>query len=141
MVSVALDYITQSIRQRRLKDILEKSIQGMSYPEIYQKCRTHLLTQGEKSLEAKYVNCRYRTADGLSCAVGCLIFEELYDPDIEGLTVSKSWGTGVVTNWALLRDLQNVHDTFFPEDWATELDALADAWLVHYGIDLQRELT
>ena len=119
-----------------LKDILEKSLEGMSYQDIYQKSRAHLLTQKKKSAD---FFCRYRTTDGLMCAVGCFIPDELYDPGIEGRTVSKEWSLDTVSPWCLLRDLQCIHDANSPDTWPAELDELAAKWLTSYGIDLKKE--
>jgi hypothetical protein len=53
----------------------------MTDREIFDKVRAHLLNQGVRAM----VNdaCRYRTPQGMACAVGCLIPEEFYDPMIE----------------------------------------------------------
>jgi hypothetical protein len=42
----------------------------------------HLYKQGKPARENYY--CRYRTNDGLMCAVGCLIPDEVYTPKMEG---------------------------------------------------------
>lgn len=55
--------------------------------EIFNKVSTHLLTQGRPAREED--RCRYRTTDGLFCAVGCLIPDELYSSSFEGKTVIK----------------------------------------------------
>lgn len=50
----------------------------MNAQETFNKVAEHLLRQGRKALERDTPsywgnNCRYRTPDGLACAVGCLI--------------------------------------------------------------------
>lgn len=58
----------------------------MTDREIFDKVRAHLLNQGVKALTPNLPSgriCRYRTPDGLMCAVGCLIPETFYDPMIE----------------------------------------------------------
>ena len=57
----------------------------MTAQEIFDTVLAHLRKQGEaaKSYEGE---CVYRGPDGTSCAVGCLIPDELYDPLIEGLS-------------------------------------------------------
>ena len=43
----------------------------------------HLILQGKKAVDPFSGDCRYRTTDGLKCAVGALIPDELYDPGAE----------------------------------------------------------
>lgn len=43
----------------------------------------HLRAQGQQAIVDG--SCCYRTADGLKCAVGALIPDEAYTPDIEGM--------------------------------------------------------
>lgn len=57
--------------------------------EIFERAIDHLLAQKQKSVQGKEEQpaemiCRYRTSEGLKCAVGCLISDELYDAHIEG---------------------------------------------------------
>ena len=58
----------------------------MTKQEIFDTVLTHLRKQGGPSWSAGD-GCRYRGLDGTSCAVGCLIPDELYDPLIEGVEV------------------------------------------------------
>jgi hypothetical protein len=44
----------------------------------------HLATQKARAWSEDNGTCGYRTETGLMCAVGCLIPDELYDPEIEG---------------------------------------------------------
>lgn len=93
----------------------------MNAQEIFDTVARHLHKQGKRA--GKYDNdsrdeadfrCLYRGPEGTKCAVGCLIPDELYDPNIEGLSVSDikdvllKAGIGA---FALLGQLQNVHDT------------------------------
>lgn len=54
----------------------------MTEQEIFDSVLAHLRRQGQASLSAGG-KCQYRGPDGTSCAVGCLITDELYDPLIE----------------------------------------------------------
>jgi hypothetical protein len=120
----------------------------MTDREIFDKVRAHLLNQGVRAM----VNdaCRYRTPQGMACAVGCLIPEEFYDPMIEtgvlprcadGLwndkgAVDENDDTLVdVMNQcgiparnsvrSLLTDLQAVHDGNEPSKWLQLLLTMA----------------
>lgn len=53
--------------------------------EARKKIVEHLTKQ--KSRAADDGGCRYRTEDGKMCAVGCLIPDALYSPEIEGVSV------------------------------------------------------
>lgn len=50
--------------------------------EVFNKVVRHLLTQKQKARVG--TTCMYKTPEGLKCAVGCLIPDELYSQDIEG---------------------------------------------------------
>lgn len=120
--------------------------------ELFDKVSKHLLTQNKKATQPtlegqKSPHCRYRTADGLSCAVGCLIDDKYYNPDCEGVSVPidlenignnepqeciladcliKSLGyTPTTDDLSLLRSLQLIHDTYDADNWRDELMKLA----------------
>lgn len=107
--------------------------------EIFDRVYKHLMTQGKRAIAADG-NCRYRGEGGTQCAVGCLIPDAVYTPDIEGCTMSSARnGTrkGEVladaleasglprSSWDLLADLQEVHDSRRPEYWADALTWVA----------------
>lgn len=98
--------------------------------EIFNKVAAHLLKQGRPAREED--RCRYRTTDGLSCAVGCLIPDELYSPSFEGSGASKVirelYARGHA-DWyehqALLEGFQWAHDENCPlEDGSFDLKTL-----------------
>lgn len=82
---------------------------------LFETVARHLFSQGRKAMEGQ--SCRYRTEDGLMCAVGCVLPDELYSEELEGSTApilfdvlpefSKMF-TPVQKN--LLTSLQWVHD-------------------------------
>ncbi len=102
--------------------------------EIFTKVKTHLLKQGKKSW--LFGACAYRGEDGTSCAVGCLIPDELYSPNLEGegvtspafdLLFERSSGWNVhFTHRDLLLKLQYIHDNHPPRCWAMSLSRLAE---------------
>jgi len=103
----------------------------MNKQEIFDKVATHLLTQMEKSGHIVTSSCLYRSPNGLKCAIGCLIPDELYDPEFEGKTVIdlpidllKTIGIND-DHVYLLRVLQTVHDCNQPSDWKEELRLIA----------------
>lgn len=107
----------------------------MTTREILERVRNHLLTQNKKSVEHNDpLECRYRTKDGLSCAVGCLIKNEFYSPSLEGkgignfavvLTVECSLETKLTEEQLnILWKLQRLHDSADVECWKSELDEI-----------------
>src|SRR5687768_12164409 len=91
----------------------------MELQEIFNKVRNHLRQQGRAATN-RYGSCQYRGDGGTACAVGCLIPDEKYRPEMEVLSLRS-----FVVNFpdalpfvvrvnspkfALLNDLQNAHD-------------------------------
>lgn len=54
----------------------------MNRQKTYDTVKAHLLKQGERSVGPGDM-CMYRGPNGLKCAIGCLIPDELYDPKME----------------------------------------------------------
>ena len=100
----------------------------MQPQEIFDTVATHLFTQG---VQAKKYNmddvlavCQYRGPNHTKCAVGCLLPDEFYFPDMEGETISGLFSENkwvlpdfFKPNLDLLRDLQEVHDA--DRNWET----------------------
>jgi hypothetical protein len=90
----------------------------MNNQEVFDKVSTHLFTQGKPSM-SKEMDCKYRY-NGLSCAVGCLIPDSLYQDDLEGVGIQLILETDedykdIIDFFAgvdveLLSQLQSVHD-------------------------------
>lgn len=55
----------------------------MTNQEIYDKVCDHFAKQGRQSVDAVDNACMLRGDNGTSCAVGCLIADEDYDPKME----------------------------------------------------------
>ena len=104
--------------------------------EVFDKVARHLLTQNARAVDGDGF-CRYRTPDGLKCAVGCLIPDELYDPEMEGKSVCslvrEESGVGKYLqefNLALVMALQGVHDAVTPSQWLSELLDVASRFVL-----------
>lgn len=104
----------------------------MTDQELYTKVRTHLLTQMKKSemVHPELGNqCKYRTPDGLKCAIGCLIPDEKYHRALEGLAVGDLGVQVAADLQPIQRDLsqhlQMIHDVYRPAEWREELDKIA----------------
>lgn len=90
----------------------------MTNQEAFDKMVAHLRKQGQKAHENGA--CRYRTKDGLMCAVGCLLTDEEYKRGMEGMCVDA-----LLPAYEVLQDLdphvlaemQDTHDAYDPTDW------------------------
>lgn len=122
----------------------------MTFDHVVQK----LLAQNKRAMieaPGKMPVLMYRTPDGLVDAIGSLIPEALYDPDMEGYAFkgTDTWKQydsngglaklhealiqkGVYADdpkvLRLLTDLQHVHDGNAPEFWIDRLRAVARTW-------------
>lgn len=97
--------------------------------EVFDRSAAHLLKQGEKALDSNG-HCRYRGPRGLKCAVGCLIPEGNYTPEIEGLPADDPLVVEAVGGIGgdcigLVLQLQDIHDHHLAGDWPTLLCGVA----------------
>lgn len=107
----------------------------MNEYDVFCKVREHLLTQMAKATD--FDVCRYRAPDGKRCAVGCLIKDEFYTPDLEGLPTDmhpvcvalEQSGVPITPHMIeILNELQWIHDQHKVTDWKQELNDLADKY-------------
>lgn len=132
-----------------------------TYQEIFNASAKHLLTQMERSLdpEGEYCRYRYKKEDGktLMCALGVLIPDNKYSPDIEGAIPQyfdgkdkppypSSSGALLMKIFQeidlptdskgimFLRDLQIIHDEYQPVDWKYHLRMLADKYGLTFSV-------
>lgn len=94
----------------------------MNRQETFDKIVTHLLMQGKpatKTQESGSVSCVYRGDEGTMCAIGCLIPDEKYSPQLEGRSIGRftndelsiiGFDPSDDEMFSLLRDCQRVHD-------------------------------
>lgn len=123
----------------------------MDKMDVFNKVSSHLLLQMRQARDPGLGGCRYRQAHVdddymiLKCAVGCLIKDEHYHSNIEGIGVTSletrngKWSgtgdsaqalaqalnsSGVPTYKTLLVALQEVHDCNEPHQWAYLLERI-----------------
>jgi hypothetical protein len=91
----------------------------MDNQEAFSRVVDHLRQQGRPSHDSG--NCAYRSKDGLRCAVGVLITDEFYKPELEGYCAEDMADVLCVAlpgvSIGLLQALQDTHD--LPEDTDT----------------------
>ena len=101
--------------------------------EVYEKVKAHLLKQRARSLGDK--GCAYRGFNnGAMCAVGCLIKDEHYTTELEGLRADcgNVWYALCASlnipgkqpsNFArMILQLQTIHDSATISSWETQLN-------------------
>ena len=99
----------------------------MTAQKVFDTVARHLFSQGVPANSTDrhgYTMCRYRTENGLKCAVGCLIPDTAYSVSMENVGVASvvavTRGLAHLSPYcALLTDLQNLHDTGFERDTTT----------------------
>lgn len=68
--------------------------QPMNRQDVFDTVAEHLIQQGKAAVSNNnpdgFEYCKYRTADGCKCAVGALIPDSAYNPDIEDLIVADA---------------------------------------------------
>jgi hypothetical protein len=101
--------------------------------QIFDQVARHLLTQGQRATDPISDGCRYRTFDGRSCAVGCLLTpEEAQAADeadtagVQDLVAFHLLPARLLGHVELLHQLQQVHDIDEPCDWRAELRVVAE---------------
>lgn len=99
--------------------------------ELYSTVRQHLLRQGRRSTTTTngMTRCVYRGIEGTQCAIGCLIPDDLYSPELEGCSAHTDRIMRAASlspeQKGLADDLQNCHDFVEPEHWEVRLNELA----------------
>jgi hypothetical protein len=111
----------------------------LSARDIYERVSRHLLTQQAVS-EDENGSCRLRSGDGRKCAIGSLVADHVYRPEIEGIGISyyrhardgsllralyasevNAYDPAIID---LLIELEEVHDDFDVEQWPSLLAKL-----------------
>lgn len=111
----------------------------MTTQEVFDTVYKHLMTQKAQSLDFEELNCKYRGEDGMKCAIGCLIKDEEYRPEMEEKTVLKMLAyartVGIKTladrlepHAILLERLQTIHDRRDEEEWRESLAVVAQEY-------------
>lgn len=122
--------------------------------ELYETVVLHQRKQGQKSHvplswseePGKTKNiidyaCRYRSPDGMQCAIGCLIPNQDYKPEMEGASLDdlvKSDLLGLklsaefYKNRRLLNTLQDIHDRKPLTEWEKQWRMVADDFQLRY---------
>lgn len=104
----------------------------MTNQELYTRVRRHLLTQNAKSLN-EVGKCMYRGDHGRRCAIGCLIANVNYLPQLETHSTTavcvrvaaQLSEAQTFDSLSLASQLQMVHDSLPVVGWPRALDIIA----------------
>lgn len=120
-----------------MKKITLSNLQEATEQEVFDFISNHLLTQNKQCwiLNPKYDQtlsygkeiCGYRNDEGLKCAAGCLIDDDEYKKEFEGLTWDILILRKKITSKhdSLIYRLQIIHDKHKPEYWKEKLKELS----------------
>ncbi len=103
----------------------------MTNQEAFDKMVAHLRKQGKPAKQDG--SCRYRTDDGLMCAVGCLLTDAEYKRSMEGKGVERMQRTyGVLQDLdpSFLAEMQDTHDGWETTVWEARFADTA----AHHGL-------
>lgn len=108
---------------------------------VLNKVIRHLLSQNKQATGIH--GCVYRSSDGLKCAIGCLIPDEIYSSDLECRTADHCDIIAALelsmecalngNDISFLRQLQKIHDGHNPEAWANVLQHFAQTNGLRYN--------
>lgn len=111
----------------------------VSLQNTFDKVVAHLRQQNCRAMD-EILGCRYRGENNTKCAAGCLIPDELYQPEMEGEGFS---GTGDMClaqrilhklgyDTYFVKELQSIHDRHPVKDWETQFEKLAQKYSLKY---------
>ncbi len=124
----------------------EFSMQTYTAQQLFDTIVTGLLKQGKRSFEhcgkrgiTNFENeerCMYRSAEGFKCAIGHVITNEDYDPEMEDISSTVLFEKFPVLSYLIphadmLRELQSIHDYGIPLDWPADFTNVAE----DFGLD------
>ena len=110
-----------------MRIINETNLAEVTAQEVFDFVTSCLLRQGRKSVN-EIGMCKYRSPEGLKCAAGWLLSDEIYAPDLE----YKNWYDIVDVlgltrkHCELINECQIIHDSYEPEDWKEQFNKLAE---------------
>jgi hypothetical protein len=106
-----------------MKVITINNLAESTTEEVFEYIKHHLLTQMKKCVDDKGL-CLYRNEQGLKCAAGCLIPDDMYNSNFE----YEKWSALVRQQFApadhkqLIQRMQYIHDDTPVSDWELVLN-------------------
>ena len=110
--------------------------------EVFDRALSHLRKQGEPAIFVDEMpRCRYRTPEGLKCAIGALISDENYYLDLEGWPASAKrvyeLFEGTQQDAEFYADIQaELHDDIYRYlDFPGRLEIAAESFANRYKLE------
>ena len=111
---------------------------------VFDRVVNHLLTQNKRSVSKfEYgIDNAYHSDEGLKCAIGCLINDEVYKSDIEGHSIDEVEviyslvNSGIKTDRKIIRllqELQRIHDDVYIAQWRYSLKKVASKFRLNFN--------
>jgi len=142
-----------------LGPIMRRCISMLLKQDIVDKVSKHLMTQLQLSGTPdsnNFLTCMYRGPDGLKCAIGCLIPDDMYHESFESLSITMLAKNPKdpaaqelmeylgIDNLDLLSELQQIHDhtptSLSMESikylWSVRLNKI----IVEYGLEVNSDV-
>lgn len=104
----------------------------MTNQEIFDTVLNHMRKQKVPAIGCGDI-CVYKTENGLKCAVGCLIPDELYDPKMDESSETHNNNTEVSDN----KLVQKVLKKHLNIDFEDSMDLLVSLQIIHDQIDVE----
>jgi hypothetical protein len=86
---------------------------SLNKQEAFDKAARGIILQGGPSREDGSACCLYRGPDGRRCAIGHLIPDELYDPDMEGRGITTPVVISPIRNFLTSQGWDSEEDVYF----------------------------
>jgi hypothetical protein len=111
--------------------------------ELFDKIKSHLLTQKIKSVDSAGI-CKYRDDFGNKCALGCLLTDDMYSPNLEGISLAHSPELRSIlepligvegseefnNNLKMLTSLQIIHDEVGIDHWIEHINEVKRLYII-----------
>lgn len=115
----------------------------MNNQQAFNQMVEHLRKQKKRSYEESISTCLYRGPNGLKCAIGALIPDELYREEMEGMAVTrllineqnkypKLYELFEQVDSQFLSEMQDIHDFNPIEQWERRFELCAGDYNLDY---------
>lgn len=114
-----------------------KTLSDATEQQVFDQVAKHLLMQSRKSVQDGAY--KYHSSDGTKCAAGCLVSDDEYDPEMEGMTWKGNKNVNSredvpEKHLLFVHGLQRIHDHKFVSDWKNALIDFAKDHMLNYVI-------
>jgi hypothetical protein len=117
-----------------------KDLPTASKQDVFNQVVAHARKQKVRAVNNNNTNtCVFRSPDGLKCFLGCLISDDEYMEEMEGLwfddvlsLAGVETGVNDIDKLSFYRRLQRIHDCREVEDWESQFKEFAQRYNLTY---------